>query len=152
MVLLCYDGSATAKRAITVARSELRHKHFTLLHVWNPPAEFLAPDAFGGAITLTGPSIVELEAVALERANALAHEGYELARGEGLAVEARVERSHSNTWRTIVDVADELDVDVIVVGARGLSSVESVLIGSVSNAVVHHSARSVLVVPAAPAP
>jgi nucleotide-binding universal stress UspA family protein len=151
MVLLCYDGSATAKRAITVAHSELGHKPVTLLHVWDPPAEFLAPDAFGGAITPTGPPIVELEEVALERANAIAREGYELARGEGFAVEQRVERSHSNTWRTIVDVADELDADLIVVGARGLSSVESVLLGSVSNAVVHHSRRSVLVVPAAAA-
>jgi len=151
MVLLCYDGSATAKHAIAMAHRVLSHTPVTLLHVWDPPAEFLAPDAYGGAITAAGPPIVELESLALARANQIGHEGYELARHEGLAVEERVERSHSNTWRTIVDVADDLDAEVIVVGARGLSKVESLLIGSISNAVVHHAGRSVLVVPSATA-
>jgi nucleotide-binding universal stress UspA family protein len=41
---------------------------------------------------------------------------------------------------------------VIVVGARGLSTVASALLGSVSNAVVHHCKRPVLVVPPADAP
>ena len=95
MILLCYDGSATAKHAIAVAHREFAHAPVTLLHVWDPPAEFLAPDAYGGAIAPAGPSIVEIEQVALERANATGREGYDLARREGLAVEERVERSRS---------------------------------------------------------
>jgi len=148
MVLLCYDGSATAKHSIRAMLGVLGPGPVTLLHVWEPPVEFLVPDAFAPA----NLPIVELEALALERANAIGHEGYELARHAGLAVEERVERSDSNTWRTIVDVAEEIDAQVIVVGARGLSNVESVLIGSVSNAVVHHAGRPVLVVPPDAAP
>jgi nucleotide-binding universal stress UspA family protein len=36
---------------------------------------------------------------------------------------------------------------VVVMGSRGLSGVRSMLIGSVSNAVVHHAHQPTLVVP-----
>ncbi len=45
-ILICYDGSPSAKRAVSVASATLPHGHATLLHVWEPPAAFLA-DAFG---------------------------------------------------------------------------------------------------------
>ena len=44
-------------------------------------------------------------------------------------------------------MADELDAELIVVGARGHSTVESLMLGSVSNAVVHHARRPTLVIP-----
>jgi nucleotide-binding universal stress UspA family protein len=147
MILLCYDGSDDAKRAIAVAHATLGHKPATVLYVWRPPGEFLAPDPYGAVSTPPGPPIVELERLALERAETLAHEGFELARGHGFAVEARTERSDASVWRTILDVADEVDAETVVVGARGLSTVASALLGSVSNAVVHHSGRPVLVIP-----
>jgi nucleotide-binding universal stress UspA family protein len=147
MILLCYDGSEGAKRAIAGAHATLGHKPVTVLHVWRAPGEFLAPDPYGAVSSAPGPPIVELERLALERAEAIAHEGFELARSHGFAVEARAERSDASVWRTILDVAEEVDADTIVVGARGLSTVASALLGSVSNAVVHHSARPVLVIP-----
>jgi nucleotide-binding universal stress UspA family protein len=48
---------------------------------------------------------------------------------------------------TILATADELAVDLIVLGARGLAGVRAFL-GSVSNHVVQHAQRPVLVVPA----
>jgi nucleotide-binding universal stress UspA family protein len=48
-----------------------------------------------------------------------------------------------------VDVADELDASVIVTGSRGLAGVRSVLLGSVSNHVLHHAHRPTLIVPPA---
>ena len=50
-------------------------------------------------------------------------------------------------WRAICDEADNLDAEPIVVGARGLSRVQSALLGSVSSAVVVHAHRPVLVIP-----
>src|SRR5262249_4136147 len=47
---------------------------------------------------------------------------------------------------TIVEDAAELDVDLIVLGARGLTGVRAFL-GSVSNNVLQHAGRPVLVVP-----
>lgn len=46
----------------------------------------------------------------------------------------------------ILDVAEDVDADLIIVGARGLGAVGRFLRGSVSDKVAHHSPCSVLVV------
>jgi nucleotide-binding universal stress UspA family protein len=148
--VICHDGSPSAKHAVSVAHATLGHKPAVLLHVWSPPAEFLA-DAFSTSAAVTGPSIVELERLALERAQELAEQGYEVARQIGFAVELRLERNDTSVWRKILDVADETEADLIVAGTRGQTALQSALLGTVSNAVAHHSARPVLVVPTPPA-
>ena len=57
------------------------------------------------------------------------------------------EVSYNGTWRTILDVADTHDAALIVLGARGLSSFRSLLLGSVSHGVAQHAHRPVLIVP-----
>lgn len=147
MILLCYDGSPSARRAISAARASLGHTPATVVHVWQQPRELYDLDWFAGIGAGPAPPIAELDARALERAKAIADEGLELARGAGFAAEARAEAASGRVWRTIIDVAHELGAQVIVVGARGRSTVQSVLLGSVSNAIVHHSHIPVLVVP-----
>jgi nucleotide-binding universal stress UspA family protein len=144
--LLCYDGSPSAKHAISVAADTLARQEIVLLHVWNPPAEMLA-DSFSDSAEVVGPSIPELERRALDWAQNVAQEGEGLAREEGLTPIARVERSGTTVWQTILDTADDVDAELIVIGTRGRTAVQSALLGSVSNAVVHHSARPVLVIP-----
>jgi nucleotide-binding universal stress UspA family protein len=146
-ILICYDGSPSAKHAVAAAHATLGHKAVTLLHVWNPPAEFAA-DSFSLPSSPSGPSIVELERFAVERAQVIAEEGQQLARQLGLPVEALVVRNETAVWSTILDVAAETDAELIVIGTHGATAVQSHLLGSVSNAVVHHSERPVLVVPA----
>jgi nucleotide-binding universal stress UspA family protein len=145
MILLGYDGSPSSDHAIAVTKAAFGSTPVTLLHVWNPP--FPAADSFGIAAAPAGLSLAELDQYALERAHAVAKQGYELAHQPGSTLEVRVERSGPSLWRTVLDVADELDAELIVVGTRGATAVQSALLGSVSNAIVHHSARPVLVVP-----
>ena len=47
---------------------------------------------------------------------------------------------------TIVEIAEEWNADLIVVGSRGYGFWSRTLLGSVSNAVVHHAPCSVLIV------
>ena len=46
----------------------------------------------------------------------------------------------------LLDLAEQIGADLIVVGSRGLGSVKRLLVGSVSLGVVHHADRPVLVV------
>ncbi len=48
---------------------------------------------------------------------------------------------------TILVAAGDVDANVIVLGTRGLSGLKSVLLGSVSHAVLQHADRPVMVVP-----
>lgn len=50
-------------------------------------------------------------------------------------------------WRTILEVADEIDADVIVMGTRKHSSLGQLLLGSTAAKTLGHSKRPVLVVP-----
>ncbi|HET6638002.1 MAG TPA: universal stress protein [Gemmatimonadota bacterium] len=49
-------------------------------------------------------------------------------------------------WREIVALAEELRVDAIVVGSRGLSAIQRLLLGSTAENVVRHASCPVLVV------
>ena len=75
-----------------------------------------------------------------------ARQGAERARRAGFEAEARAELA-SPTYEGIVDVADEIDAAVIVIGSRGLSGAREAFEGSISHAVAEHAGRPVLIVP-----
>ncbi|HEX6390836.1 MAG TPA: universal stress protein, partial [Solirubrobacteraceae bacterium] len=49
-------------------------------------------------------------------------------------------------WKTILDIAACHDAATIVMGSRGLTGLRSMLLGSVSSAVLHHADRPTLVI------
>ena len=49
-------------------------------------------------------------------------------------------------WKTILEIAEGRDASTIVIGSRGLTGLRSMLLGSVSTAVVNHADRPTLVI------
>jgi nucleotide-binding universal stress UspA family protein len=161
-VLLCYDGSAPAGHAIERAGRVLGGGNAVVLTVW---------ESLGSAILRHTPSertelgreakeisedvVAELDAGTAKRAQATAGEGASLAAAAGFearpiaprALSRTAERDAATVWRAVLAAADEEDARVIVLGSRGRSGAKSILLGSVSYGVVHHSTRPVLVIP-----
>ena len=62
----------------------------------------------------------------------------------GISTESKCEVGHPGAL--IRDLAKDWNADLIVMGRRGLSSLQEVFLGSVSNYILHHAPCSVLVV------
>ena len=146
-VLLCFDGSDDAGAAIAQAAELLAPRRAVVLTVWEPVATW---EPYDPATILSAPlsklvsRALGVDEIAAELAEEKVRQGVALATGAGFAAQGRV--AHGKTWRTICDVAGETDAATIVLGARGLSRAGSLLLGSVSSAVLAHAKRPVLVV------
>ena len=130
-ILVAYDGSEGARRALeltgTLARAD---DDVSVISV----AEGIP--LFGHASSLPSPEEED------ERQSELAEAASVLsARG----VESTILRRRGDPATAILEVASEEDVDLVVIGTRGKSTVERWLIGSVSTKVLHHAYCSVLV-------
>lgn len=134
-VLLCYDGSEGARRAIERTGALLPGAETIVLHLWDSPAVgAYAPPAH------VGPAL-HAQAVAI------AAEGAELARHAGLRARP-LPAGIGVSWESILAVADEHDARLIATGARGMTGARAML-GSISHGVAHHARIPVLVVPPA---
>jgi nucleotide-binding universal stress UspA family protein len=140
-ILICYDGSDGARRSIHAARELLGPRRAIVLDV---APVLTAAESFavmGSAIA--GADFEQLNGRgALERAV----EGAGLARAAGFIAEPRSEVA-APTWEGILDVADDVDAAVIVIGSHGLNGIRERFEGSVSHQVAERSGRPVLIVP-----
>jgi nucleotide-binding universal stress UspA family protein len=143
-LLICFDGSQDAKHAIERAGRLLDGGHALVVTVWQP-ASALGSFAWSGA-TATMANFVELDRAAAEDGDRIAGEGVRIAQEAGLEAEPLAVEATGPVWKTILDVADRYDAAMIVMGSRGLTGVRSMLLGSVSSAVVQHADRPALVV------
>lgn len=149
-VLLCYDGSEDAKLAIAQAGGLFAGRHAIVLHVWEPLGEVAAVPPVPGLEGVLKAGLEEMDEIGARSSEKLAMEGRDLAHAAGFDAEPLSLRRSGRAWRAIVAVARERDASVIVLGRRGVSAAELMILGSVANAVVHHADRPVLVVPMEP--
>jgi nucleotide-binding universal stress UspA family protein len=146
LVVIGYDGSPDARRAVDAAARLLRADAALVVNAWSIPIAFTQPGASLGAPLLP----TEQEQDRLEQAaRRVADEGAVHAREAGLAAEPVVARGSSaeEIATVLLDLAEERDAMLLVVGRRGMSRLKEVVLGSISSAAVHDGRRPVLVVP-----
>ena len=134
-ILVPLDGSDTAFKALTLA-CELADKHNTellLLHV--VPSHEL-PDSvrrFAEIERIDGPP--ELVYTKIVAKNVLI-EGTEQAQSKGVqSIQQYVE--YGDPAKTIVELANRENVNMIVMGTRGVSDITGLVFGSVAHKVNH---------------
>ena len=104
----------------------------------------LAIDVYGGYL----PDTTELEKAARSNATQVLEAAVAAAKqifgGDGPAVSSDV--LFGSPESRIVETAEQMQADLIIVGSHGYNRWERLLLGSVSDSVVHHAPCSVLVV------
>jgi nucleotide-binding universal stress UspA family protein len=149
VILVAYDGSADARAAIDHAGALLHGQPAIVLTVWESFIDVMTRTGAGYSLGVgafdfdAGRVDAENEQAAARRAQ----EGAERARRAGLAAEARTRCRAGSIAATILDEADAAHADAVVLGTRGLTGLKSLLLGSVSHAVLQHADRAVIVVP-----
>lgn len=137
-ILVPVDGSTGADKAVRFAAdlAEATGATLTFLHVYDASAV-----AIMGMSSLSGAEVdAAIERVSrsyLDQARKLVDER---------RLEIRTAAKVGHAAEEIVEYAKNEGVDLVVMGSRGMTTFKGLLIGSVSDQVVHHSPCPVTVV------
>jgi len=139
--LVGVDRSAPSLAALELAAdlAETAGGSLCVLEVF----EYVPPFPLGPAATRTS----EAEERALERTSGLVEADARAIRDRGVGVQVIVRSG--DPAPTLLEVADDVDADLVVVGTRGRGDPAQPLLGSVARTVVNRVRRPTLVVPAA---
>lgn len=142
-ILLATDGSVQSEAAIDILKSFRFDKgdEIKIISVVDMAVP-LAIDIYGGYL----PDTTEMEKTAREHAAKILSETCEKLEGICNNLTVTSEVLFGSPESRIVETAEEIGADLIVVGSHGYSRWERLLLGSVSQSVVHHAPCSVLVV------
>jgi nucleotide-binding universal stress UspA family protein len=138
-LLFAYDGSELAKLAIEEAGRQLAPGRDALVVcVWQPADVGFVPTSKRHFDAQAASEVRKAaEDTAAYGATLAEQAGF---RSRSLAIKA------APTWKGIIDVAEEREASLIVLGSHRRSGLVGHLLGSVAAAVVAHSASCVLVV------
>ena len=140
-LLVATDFSPQTKKVLDVARRLALALDASLyvLHVAMPEPQFK---------TYTAGERQDREETAAEyrEEHRLLHEATDSMRDAGIDATALMVKGPPA--KAIIEEADRLDADLIVVGSHGFGAVFKMLLGSVSSAVLKKARRPVLIVPA----
>jgi nucleotide-binding universal stress UspA family protein len=149
-VLIAYDGSDTARRAVREAGVLFGSRQALVVTVWEPGLAYETEIPMESLEMPTVPVDIEgareLEEELHQRAVRTAKAGAELAQSVGLKATGLAVADEVHVADTIVELAAKRGVAAIVVGSRGLKGLRARLEGSVSNAVLRHATCPVVVV------
>jgi nucleotide-binding universal stress UspA family protein len=151
-ILVALDSSDLSRdvvrEAIALART-IKAK-LTLLHVlsseevMSPTMPLIPVPEYYPSLSATTLELYQEEWQAFQAKSLALLERYR-AEAEAAGLTADFCQKMGRPGRTICEVAKEVKADLIVIGRRGHSGLNELLIGSVSNYVVHHAPIAVLV-------
>ncbi|MCW4055566.1 MAG: universal stress protein [Candidatus Bathyarchaeota archaeon] len=149
-ILVPLDGSQHSLKALSFA-VEIAKKFggkITLVHVYSSvvvPTFLPKPSVTTGHMPIMAAEDVTKVALASRRVGRrILEDGEEKARAEKVDVESLLREGH--TVEEITRVAEGGRFELIVMGARGVSHVRAMFLGSASDGVIHHAGCPVLVV------
>lgn len=136
-IMIAVDGSSESLHAVREALKLIARglrAEVALVHV-QEPASLLElatqdADAIAAAAVDAGEHLMAPAASLLDAA------------GVGYSMEVVL----GEPGNVLVDMAEQLNADMVIMGARGLGAIQSVIAGSVSKAVLTHCTKPVLVV------
>ena len=136
------DGSATANAAVRHAAGLAKATGATLhiVHAFQPVPAMASLGIDAGAAVLAAGSAEEAERQGRE----VLERSKSLASAEGATAEGHLEISDPAS--ALLDTAERLEADLLVVGNKGMSGVKRFVLGSVPNKVSHHCPCSLLIV------
>jgi nucleotide-binding universal stress UspA family protein len=136
------DGSHTAREAVRqaaeLARALGAHVHLVCAYEPAPSVELRDADQErpGAVQWALGPPRDAVDATLAQAAAEFADAG----------VEVDVYARRGDAAAAILDVAEEIGADLIVVGNRGTTGAKRFLLGSVPNKISHHAPCAVLII------
>jgi nucleotide-binding universal stress UspA family protein len=143
-ILVPVDGSDESRKALELAKgiaSGCQTADITLLYVMNPV--ILAAAATPGDEKFIS-AVPEILVFRQQEADMILEEMAKLLADTPVQVERKALEGHPA--RTILETANEGHYELIVMGSRGMSRLAGFLLGSVSDAVVHHAHCPVMIV------
>jgi nucleotide-binding universal stress UspA family protein len=150
-ILVPLDGSEHSLKALEIA-VQIAKKFggkTSLIHVYSVEVR---PIIMPEPTTLTPPMIPVMTPEEVSKAVQVAHnagarilaDGEQKVKAEEVQVETLLKEGH--TVQEIVKTAKEGRFDLIVIGGRGISKIRELLLGSVTDGVIHHASCPVLVI------
>ena len=136
-ILVPVDGSDHAMRAIEYA-ADISAKYdasLSLLHVMRRLGSDRVPEDLRELARVEHIEATEAD-VLKTAADRIMHGARDHAKSHGASVVQTVIR-HGDPAKVIVAYCDESDVDLVVMGRRGLGDLAALLVGSVSHKVTH---------------
>lgn len=141
-VLVPHDGSDAAERALELARERHPDVRVTVLRVVEP----LSAAGLGRADAPLETPVAdgaEDDGQTGSEAHGLRADGARAGEGEG---HLRTVEAVGTPAATIVEYAEDHDVDALFVGTEGRSGLARLLVGSVAEAVARHASQPVTLV------
>jgi len=135
------DGSGTATQAVreAVDMAKATGSTLELVSAYEPVSE-----ARLAAERRDAPEDVQWAINPKQEVEASLSDAADLARGAGVAVNTHARQG--DPADAILDVAEELNAGLVIVGNKGMTGAKRFLLGSVPDKISHHAPCSVLIV------